>query len=88
MLRKSSPTPPDGSALLARVLWRSATARLENKDNAAALQELEQAVAMAEKTLPAEHADLKRFRETLAKCKATMAGEAEQANPDADTGGG
>ncbi len=85
MLRKGS---PDGSARLARVLWRSATARLENKDNAAALQELEQAVAMAEKTLPAEHADLKRFRETLAKCKATMALEGEQANPDADTGGG
>jgi serine/threonine protein kinase len=70
MLRKNS---PDGSALLARVLWRSGSARLENKDAAAALPELQEAVSMAEKVLPAEHAHLKEYRQTLARCKAAQA---------------
>jgi eukaryotic-like serine/threonine-protein kinase len=70
MLRKNS---PDGSANLARVLWRSGCARLEKKDYAAALSELEEAVAMAEKVLPADHAQLREYRETLASCKAAMA---------------
>ena len=35
--------------------------------------ELVEAVAMAEKFLPAEHANLKEYRETLSKCKAAMA---------------
>jgi len=73
LLRKSS---PNRSAQLARILWRSGTARLENKDLAAALTELEEAVAMAEKFLPppaADHPQLKEYRETLAKCKAAMA---------------
>jgi eukaryotic-like serine/threonine-protein kinase len=77
MLRESS---SNGSALLARVLWRSGSARLENKDLAAALAELEEAVAMAAKTLPPDHPQLKEYRETLAKCKAAMAG---QGTPDA-----
>ncbi|MBX3382122.1 MAG: tetratricopeptide repeat protein [Phycisphaeraceae bacterium] len=71
---------PDGSPLLARILWRSGTARLENKDYAAALAELEEAVAMGEKVLPADHAHLKEYRETLTQCKAAMA---EQGQPDA-----
>jgi serine/threonine protein kinase/Tfp pilus assembly protein PilF len=73
ILRKGS---PEGSPLLARVLWRSGSARLENKDGtgdaAAALPELEEAVAMAEKVLPPEHPQLKEYRETLAKCKAAL----------------
>jgi hypothetical protein len=47
ILRKQS---PGGSAVLARVLWRSATARMETKapaDLAAALRELDEAVSMA-----------------------------------------
>ena len=60
---------PKGSPLFARVLWRSASARLENKDAAAALPELEEAVALGEKFLKPEHPHLKEFRETLAKCR-------------------
>jgi tetratricopeptide (TPR) repeat protein len=83
MLRRGS---PNGSAPLARVLWRSAIARLENMDNAAALEELEETVAMAEKVLPADHPQLREYRETLAKCKAAIAGE--PVNPDPKEGGG
>ncbi len=72
MLRKIS---PDGSALLARALWRSGTARLENKDAAAALPELEAAAAMAEKFLKPEDNQFTEYRETLAKCKAALAGQ-------------
>jgi eukaryotic-like serine/threonine-protein kinase len=88
MLRRLS---RDGSALLARVLWRSGSARFENKggaDAAAALTELEEAVAMAEKFLPPgppEHPHLREYRETLAKCRAALA---EQGKPDAKGGGG
>ena len=67
---------PEGSPLLARVLWQSASARLDNKgeeDAAAALPELEEAVAMAEKFLKPEHPHLKEYRETLAKCEAALA---------------
>jgi serine/threonine protein kinase/Tfp pilus assembly protein PilF len=89
MLRQGS---PGGSPLLARVLWRSGTARLESKDYAAALAELEEAVAMGEKVLPADHVHLKEYRETLAQCKAAMAGggaaTAEQAMPDTKKEGG
>lgn len=60
---------PDGSPDLARILWRSASARLDNKDAAAALPELEEAVALAEKFLKPEHPDLKEYRDTLAKCR-------------------
>jgi len=70
IVRQSS---PNGSPDLARLLWRSGTARLENKDLAAANAELEEAVAMAEKVLPADHAHLKDYRETLASCQAAMA---------------
>ncbi len=85
MLRKNS---PDGSAILARTLWRSGSARVENKDAAAALPELEEAVAMAEKFLKPNDKQLKAYRETLAGCKAAMAGGAEPAKPDAKGGGG
>ncbi len=70
MLRKIS---PNGSPNLARVLWRSGSARLETKDYAAALAELEEAAAMAEIVLAPDHAHLKEYRETLAKCRAMMA---------------
>jgi len=70
MLRQDS---PNGSPLLARTLWRSGSMRLENKDAAAALAELEEAVSMGEKVLPAEHAHLKEYRQTLARCKAAIA---------------
>jgi len=85
MLRKNS---PDGSANLARVLWRSGSARLENKDAAAALPELQEAVAMAEKHLKPDDKQIKEYSETLAKCKAALAGGAEPAKPDAKGGGG
>jgi serine/threonine protein kinase/tetratricopeptide (TPR) repeat protein len=81
ILRKGA---PDGSALLARVLWCSGSARLQDKEAAAALPELEEAVAMAEKILPPEHPQLKEYRETLAKCRAAQAGQGDA--PDA--GGG
>jgi eukaryotic-like serine/threonine-protein kinase len=70
MLRQGS---PNGSSDFARLLWRSGSARLENKDYVAALAELEEAVAMAEKVLPADHAHPKEYRETLASCLAAMA---------------
>ncbi len=85
ILRKNS---PDGSPNLARVLWRSGSARLENKDAAAALAELQEAVAMDEKFLKPEDKQLREYRETLAKCKAALAGGAEPAKPDAKGGGG
>ena len=78
---------PNGSAMFARMLWRSGSARLENKDPAAALAELEEAVSMGEKVLPADHQHLREYRETLAACKAALAGGAEPAKPDAKGGG-
>ncbi len=69
MLRNGS---PNGSASFARVLWRSGSARLDNKDAAAALPELEEAAAMAEKLLKPEDPQLKEYREALAKCKAAL----------------
>ncbi|MDX2148955.1 MAG: tetratricopeptide repeat protein [Planctomycetota bacterium] len=79
---------PDGSSDLARLLWRSGTARLETKDFPAAQVELEDAVAMAEKILPADHPQLTEYRETLAKCKAALAGGVEPAKPDTKASGG
>ena len=64
---------PEGSPIFARILWRSASARLDNKDADAALPELEEAVAMAEKFLKPEHPYLTEYRETLAKCRAALA---------------
>jgi eukaryotic-like serine/threonine-protein kinase len=60
---------PKGSPLLARVLWRSANARLENKDAVAALPEFEEAVAIAEKFLKPDHPHVREYRESLAKCR-------------------
>jgi hypothetical protein len=54
------------------LLWRSGTARLENKDLALALTELEESVAMAERVLPADHPHLMEYRDTLTKCMAAM----------------
>jgi len=92
MLRKGS---PEGSALLARVLWRSGGARLENHEAEAALPELEEAVAMAQKLPKPDDTQLTEFRETLAKCKAALTGRAVggsggavPANPDEKMGGG
>lgn len=66
MLRRLS---PDGSVLLARVLWRSANTHLGSEDAAAALPELEEAVAMAEKFLPAGHPHIQEYRDTLGQCR-------------------
>lgn len=66
---------PNGSPLLARVLWRSGSARFDPATGAAAaaaLPELEEAVAMAEKLLSPEHKSLKEYRETLTRCKAVI----------------
>jgi tetratricopeptide (TPR) repeat protein len=82
MLRRCS---PDGSPMLARVLWCSGRARFENKgDAAAALPELDEAVAMAEKFLLPEHMHLEEYRETLARCRAALT---EQGKLDAKDGG-
>ena len=69
-------------------LFETGRARIENNgegDAAAALPELEEAMAMGEKSLPPEHPHLEEYRETLAKCRA---GLAEQGKPDAKGGGG
>ena len=69
---------PDGSPQLARMLWRSATARMDTKaptDLPAALRELEEAVTMAKKVLPPDHPSLKEYGDTLARCKAAQAGK-------------
>ena len=60
---------PNGSSSLARLLWRSASARLENSDAAAALPELEEALTLGEKFLKPEHPHLKEYRDALAKCR-------------------
>ena len=67
---------PGGSQQLARMLWRSATARIDSKAPAelqAALRELEEAVAMNRNALPADHPSQKEYGDTLAKCKAALA---------------
>lgn len=84
MLREGSRA---GSALLARVLWRSGSTRLENEDYSAAVSELEEAAAMAEKSLKPDDKQLKDYRETLARCKAAMEGAAEPAKPKTKEGG-
>lgn len=79
---------PDRSPLLARTLGRSCADRFQNKEAAAAMPELEEAVSMGEKFLATDDANLKSFRESLARCKAVLAGGAEPAKPDAKPGGG
>ena len=69
IIRNSPSTTP---TFVARLLWRSGSARLETKDPAAALPELEEAVTIAEKALPPDHPDLTKYRATLATCKATL----------------
>jgi serine/threonine protein kinase/Flp pilus assembly protein TadD len=69
MLQKHA---PNGSALLARVLWRSGSARMENNDAARALPELQEAVTLAERLLKPEDAQLAEYRAALARCKAAL----------------
>jgi serine/threonine protein kinase/tetratricopeptide (TPR) repeat protein len=64
---------PEGSALVASVLWQSGTARLEQNDARAALPELEEAVTLGEKFLKPGDSQLQEYRDTLAKCKALLA---------------
>lgn len=64
---------PEGSPNFARVLWFSAKARMENDDAVSALAELEEAVAMAEKVLPADHEHLVQYRRTYSDCRAAVA---------------
>jgi tetratricopeptide (TPR) repeat protein len=69
---------PDGSPELARILWLSATSRIDLKapaDLQAALRELEEAVTMAKKFLAPDHPNLKEYGDTLAKCKAALAAQ-------------
>lgn len=54
--------PAKAESTLARALWRSAGARHESGDATAALLELEESVAMAEKLLPAENLQLAEYR--------------------------
>lgn len=72
IVRKRSPS---GSPLLARALWRSASARMDAKQPAdlqVAQRELEESVAVATKHLRSDHPSLKEYSDTLAKCKAEM----------------
>jgi tetratricopeptide (TPR) repeat protein len=72
MLRRC---PHDVAAMLARMLWYSGRARLENKsgaDAAAALPEVEEAVAIADQVLSPDHPHLEAYRATLAKCRAAL----------------
>ena len=71
---------PDGASPLLDILGRSAGARLDNKEHAAALPELEEAVAMAERMLPPASLRLKTYREALARCKAALEAAMEAGN--------
>jgi eukaryotic-like serine/threonine-protein kinase len=64
---------PNGSINRARTLWRSGAARLAAGDAAAALPELEGALAMGTKVLPANHAHLTDYRASVEACKAALA---------------
>lgn len=64
---------PQGAPMLARGRWFSGSARLEDKDPAAVLPELEESLKIAEKVLPADHPDLKDCREPLARCREALA---------------
>jgi tetratricopeptide (TPR) repeat protein len=84
MLRRCS---PGDSPRLASFLWHSGRARFEDEpggDAAAALPDFEEAVAIAEESLPPEHPHIAKYRETLARCRAALA---EQGKPDAKEGG-
>lgn len=52
----------------ARTLWRSGSARLAAGDATAALPELESALAMGLRVLPADHAHLADYRQSVAAC--------------------
>ncbi len=54
---------------LSGALWRSAIARMENGDAKAALPEVAEAVAIAEKRPITESKQLEAFRKTLVECK-------------------
>jgi serine/threonine protein kinase/Tfp pilus assembly protein PilF len=69
ILRSQSPA---ASPTLARVLYYSATARMENHDAAGALPEFVEAVAMGETCLPPGHAHLAEYRQALERCKAAL----------------
>jgi serine/threonine protein kinase/Tfp pilus assembly protein PilF len=79
MLRNGS---SEGSAMLARMLWRSGSARLEANDAAGALPELEEAVAMTEKHRTPDNKQLQQCRETLARCRAKLSEVTEPSKPD------
>jgi len=63
---------------LARALWRSASARLENGKQPTALRELEASVAMAEKLLLAENLQLAEYRDTLRQGKTAIESQRRQ----------
>ena len=64
---------PDGSAARARTLGRSGSARLAGGDAKAALVELEAALAMGTKVLPANHPQLAEYRAAVEACKTALA---------------
>ena len=63
---------PDGATPLLDILARSAAARLDTKDEAGALPELEEVVAMAEKRFQPASPRLQAYRDALARCKAAL----------------
>ena len=65
---------PEGSGGLARALWRSGCARMENDDLEGALRDLEECVTLSERFIPADHPHLAEHRESLEACRARIAG--------------
>lgn len=63
---------PQQAAFLANVLWQSGSARMNAGEDMAAMPELTEAVTVAEASLSAEHPDIKKYRDTLEKCRAGL----------------
>ena len=64
---------PDGSSPLVQCLRQSAALHLDDGDAAAALPDLEEAVALGEKSLSPEDSELQHCREMLVSCKQALA---------------
>jgi len=73
MLRRLYP-PPNGAPPLARVLWRSAQARLAEGDAAGALEQAAEAVAIGERLFSPKDPLLRDYRQMLDACREAMGG--------------
>jgi len=71
-IRRLRAANPEGSGSLARVLWRSGVARMENNDLDGAMRDFEESVALSEKFIPADHPHVAEHRKALEDCRAAM----------------